>query len=254
MSLSIQTVQNYTAILREELIPAMGCTEPIAIAYAAAILGKTLGGHPSSIRLLLSGNIIKNVKSVIVPATGGMHGIKAAVAAGIIASCPERRLEVLEGITGADHPRIAAYCESLSMELLEMETEKPFDLDMSGTYNGITARVKITDRHTNVILVERNGEDLTSSYLCSEHHKTLAVDHTTLNVKEIVEFAETVPLDELEPLLSRQIELNMAIAEEGVRGDWGASIGKILLSHDPENVRVRARLCRSRLGCPHERL
>ena len=241
MSLSIQTVQNYTAILREELIPAMGCTEPIAIAYAAAILGKTLGGHPTSIRLLLSGNIIKNVKSVIVPATGGMHGIKAAVAAGIVASCPERRLEVLEGITEADHPRIAAYCESLSMELLEMETDKPFDLDMSGTYHGITARVKITDRHTNVILVERNGENLTDTYLCSEHHEVLTVDHTTLNVKDIVEFAETVPLDELESLLSRQIELNMAIAEEGIRGDWGASIGKILLSHAPNDVRVRAR-------------
>ncbi|MBQ8309670.1 MAG: serine dehydratase subunit alpha family protein, partial [Clostridia bacterium] len=163
------------------------------------------------------------------------------VAAGIIASCPERRLEVLEGITSSDHARIAAYCDSLFMELCEMPTDKPFDLDMCGTCGDITARVKITDRHTNVVLVERNGENLTDAYLCTEHHKMQAVDHSCLNVKDIVEFAETVPLDDLEPLLSRQLALNMAIAEEGITGDWGASIGKILLSHNDGDVRVRAR-------------
>jgi len=241
MPLSTQTIKDYTEILREELVCAMGCTEPIAIAYAAAILTKTLGGRPTSAELCLSGNIIKNVKSVIVPATGGLHGIAAAVAAGAVAACPERRLEVLRDITPAQHPLIKEYRDTLSLTVKEMQTDKPFDLFLSGTLNGEYASVTVRERHTNVTSVQRNGEDVTGEYLSFERVIAPTVDHGVLNVRSIVEFADTVSLDELEPLLSRQIDLNMAIAEEGLQGDWGASIGKVLLSTHPTDVRTRAR-------------
>ncbi len=241
MALTAKTVKDYTAILREELIAAMGCTEPIAIAYAAAILTKVLGGRPTSAVLLLSGNIIKNVKSVIVPATGGLHGISAAVAAGAVAGCPERRLEVLRDITPDLHPVIAEYRDSLSLSIKEMRTEKPFDLDLTGTLDGMEARVLISERHTGVTGVWRDGKDITKEYLTYEHHESPTVDHAVLNVESIVEFADTVSLDELSPLLSRQIELNMAIAREGLCSDWGASIGKILLAASEGDVRTRAR-------------
>ena len=241
MPLSTQTIRDYTDILREELICAMGCTEPIAIAYAAAILTKTLGGRPTSAELLLSGNIIKNVKSVIVPATGGLHGIAAAVAAGAVAACPEKRLEVLRGITPEDYPRIKEYRDTLSLSIKELETDKPFDLELSGELGANRATVTIRERHTNVTSVQRNGEDMTEEYLSFEKVTSPTVDHAVLNVEQIVEFADTVSLDALAPLLTRQIDLNMAIAEEGLQGDWGASIGKVLLAANPTDVRTRAR-------------
>ncbi len=247
-TLSPEIAVTYAAILREELVPAMGCTEPIAIAYAASILRHALGAEPQEVRVGLSGNIIKNVKSVIVPATGGMHGIEAAVAAGIVAGCPDRRLEVLCALTPADSPRIAAYLETVKPTVYELETSHPFALDMTGSVvrNGAvhTARVQILERHTGVVEVSVDGCDVTDRYRhgeSSEANGAGAADRTLLTVKDIVTFADEVPLDELRPLLNRQIEMNMAIAEEGLRGDWGASIGRILYNGGQCDLRTRAR-------------
>ena len=251
MALTENVINAYTAILKEELIPAMGCTEPIAIAYAASILRDALGEEPARITACLSGNIIKNVKSVIVPATGGQHGIAAAIAAGVIANAPEKKLQVLTGLTESDHCRIRAYVEKTPIEILEYESPYPFDLLLSGRAGENTVRVKITHRHTNVVLLERNGEDLLPAYFkgemldCSAHFREGSegnrTDRSLLSVREIVEYADTVPLFELRPILTRQIEMNLAIAEEGLHGDYGASIGRVIFKDGSVSLRDRAR-------------
>ena len=251
MSLDAIVSATYTAILEEELVPAMGCTEPIAIAYAASILRHALGDEPATLRVGLSGNIIKNVKSVIVPATGGMHGIEAAVAAGVVAGCPDRRLEVLRALEPADADRIRDLLACVQMQIYELDTRRPFELDMQGTVSvsGVLheARVRIEERHTGVSSVTVDGRDMTDRYLHGAdggHASAPTPDRSLLNVKDIVSFAEEVDLGEgstLRPLLLRQMEMNMAIAEEGLRGYWGASIGKLLYNNGNCTLSTRAR-------------
>ncbi len=243
MALSNQIIRDYKTILKEELLVAMGCTEPISIAYAASILRIALGALPERIHAELSGNIIKNVKSVIVPATGGLHGIKAAISAGIIAAAPEKKLEVLSVLTEEKQKAVAAYLEQSRISVTEMvDTIHPFDLRLTGFSGDDEAVVRIQKNHTNVILVSRNGEDITVDFLTAqEKEEDLRTDRSVLNVKDIVAFAETVDLEDIRPLLLRQIEMNMAIAEEGLRGEWGASIGKVLYQNGNASLRDRAR-------------
>ena len=242
MPLSEQMIRDYQTILTEELLVAMGCTEPISIAYAAAILRKALGALPEKIYAELSGNIIKNVKSVIVPATGGLHGIEAAVSAGIIAAAPEKKLEVLSVLTADKQKEVAAYRKQCQFTVTEMDTIHPFDLRLTGVSGENEAVVRIQKNHTNVILVQSNGADITVDFLTAqEKEEDIRTDRSVLNVQDIVTFAETVPLDEIRPLLLRQIEMNMAIAEEGLRGEWGASIGKVLYQNGQASLRDRAR-------------
>lgn len=250
MSLPTHITQNYTTILREELVPAMGCTEPIAIAYAASILRHALGADPTTLRVELSGNIIKNVKSVIVPATDGMHGIEAAVAAGIVAGCPDRKLEVLCALKPADAELIRAFLTITTPTVSELETKHPFELVMTGEASvdgqAVMVTVHLMDRHTNVVSVTRavDGaeEDLTDRYRWGESLTPVEpADRTLLNVRDIVTFAEEVDLTELRPLLTRQIAMNMAIAEEGLRGEYGASIGRLLYNGGHCDLRTKAR-------------
>ena len=242
--LSDHVIRCYTEILKEELLPAMGCTEPIAIAYAASILRHALGSDPTRIRVGLSGNIIKNVKSVIVPATGGMHGISAAVAAGIVAACPEKQLEVLCTLTEKDRERISDLLNSVPVEIRELNTSNAFEIDLEGVCDGTSARVHFVGRHTNVAYVEKNGKDITKSYQkkgCSPDSDATQTDRSLLNVKDIVTFAEFVDLTELTPYLRRQIDMNLAIAEEGLKNDYGACIGKLLYANGQCDLRNRAK-------------
>ena len=232
----------YTQILREELKPAMGCTEPIAIAYAAAILRNALGCDPQKIELQLSGNIIKNVKSVIVPATGGMHGIEAAAAAGIISNAPQKQLEVLVGLTNDDIPRIKTLIEACSIHISELETDKPFEVKMFGTHNADSAYVHLADRHTNVVAVCKNDTNLTDDYAIYEVSEDVDnANRGLLTVADIIEYAKTVDLDLVAPLIRRQIDMNIAIAREGVENDYGASIGKLLYKNGNCSVLDKAR-------------
>ena len=230
--LSSLTESTYEAILIAELRPAMGCTEPIAIAYASSILAATLGGVPSEIHALFSGNIIKNVKSVIVPATGGKHGIEAAIAAGIVSRRPDKRLEVLTVLTKADEEKIDEVIQNCKIKIDKLNSGCGFDLELHGKLGDNLATVKISGAHTNVTCVSLNDKELTEGYT----EKTIVEesgdepDYTLLNVMDIVEYADNVKLDTLRPYLLRQIELNMAIAEEGISGEWGANIGKVMLS------------------------
>ncbi len=242
MSLQQHIMQNYRDILYEELLPAMGCTEPIAIAYASSILYKTLGKAPTQIKAALSGNIIKNVKSVIVPATGGLHGIEAAIAAGVVAGCPEKMLEVLSALTSEDKPQIEAYLKQCKMEVVEKETLHPFDLQLIGVAGDDFVEVQICKNHTNVTLVTHNGEDVTAQFLKQmREEEPPHVDRSSLNVQDIVTYAAEVPLEQVQELLERQINMNMAIAEEGLRGSYGACIGKVLYGSGNISVKDKAR-------------
>ena len=232
----------YTEILREELLPAMGCTEPIAISYASSILVSALGMRPESIMIRLSGNIIKNVKSVIVPATGGMHGIEAAVAAGIVSGSPEKRLEVLTALSDADIPDIKAYLEKAKIEVSELETDKQFEIKLYGVSGNDSAYVHLSDKHTSIACVEANGRDVTAEYATVEvTEETDRINRDALTVEGIVEYAKCVDIADVAPMIRRQIEMNMAIAEEGVKNDYGASIGKIIYNGGNCSLRDKAR-------------
>ena len=232
----------YISILREELLVAMGCTEPIAIAYAASILCKTLGKAPEAIKAELSGNIIKNVKSVIVPATGGLHGIEAAISAGVIACAPEKALEVLAVLKEEDHDRIALFMRECRISVEEMDSVHTFDLRLTGTAGADRAVVQISGNHTNVVVVERNGENHTHEHVQRIMEEEAGhTDRSVLNVRDIVTFAEETDLAPIRSLLQRQIDMNMAIAEEGLRNDYGACIGKVLYRNGEASLRDRAR-------------
>ena len=229
--LTTELTKIYEDILIEELQVAMGCTEPIAIAYASAIARDALGAMPEKIKVSLSGNIIKNVKSVIVPSTGGMHGIESAVAAGAICGRYDLKLELLSVLTEADTDRIIAYKESAQIILEELDTPCNFDLSIEAESGADRACVRISDYHTNVISVTLNSSDLTGKYRNEEKEigKSLKkADRSALNVKEIVEFADTVDLERIKPYILDQVRMNLAIANEGLTNDYGATIGKIL--------------------------
>lgn len=242
MALSSELICAYTEILKEELIPAMGCTEPIAIAYAASIASHALGGYPTRLKVGLSGNIIKNVKSVIVPLTGGMHGINSAICAGVIAMAPEKKLQVLCALNDSNRHLIKEYQSSVDMEIYELDSQHTFEILIEGELNNKKVATRVAKRHTNVVYVTLNGKDITSKYhVKSDDVEKEGTDRSLLNVKDIIEFAETVDLTDLTQVLQNQMCMNMAIATEGIRSEWGASIGKTLLETGGDNLRTRAR-------------
>ena len=229
----------YLQILREELIPAMGCTEPIAMAYAAAKAREVLGALPEKIDIVISGNIIKNVKSVIVPNTGGLKGITAAIAAGAVAGNADRQLEVLADVKEDEIPKIAQFMESCAMAVMKSESDKLLDIDLHMYRGRDNVRLRITDFHTNIVLIEKNGQVLLKKESTSADGGE--TDRGVLNVRDIIEFAESVDIEDVRDLLEKQIEYNCAISEEGLHGEYGASVGKTLLETRGEDVRVRAR-------------
>ncbi|MGM9669199.1 MAG: serine dehydratase subunit alpha family protein [Faecousia sp.] len=232
--------QGILGILARELVPAMGCTEPIAVAYAGALARKTLDAVPDSVSLKVSANIIKNVKSVVVPHTGGMRGIAAAAAAGITVGDPDRELEVLAAVTPAQTGRIAAYLASTPIEISPSDSGYIFDIQITVGAGGHSAFVQIAGKHTNVIRVEKDGICLKSvEYVESAGEPT--IDRDILTIERIIEFADTVEIGDVRPILDRQIQYNTAIAEEGLRGDWGANIGSVLLAAYGDGVHNRAK-------------
>ena len=223
----------FLQILREELVPAMGCTEPIAVAYAAAKARQVLGALPERMEVAVSGNIIKNVKSVVVPNTLGMKGIAAAAAAGAARGDAEAELEVLAHLTAEDAAAVGAYLEKTSIEVRHADTPHIFDIDLTAYAGEDSAEVRITDYHTNIILIRRCGETLLEKQQTAAGEETLT-DRSCLSVERIVAFADCVAIEDVREILTRQIEYNMAIAEEGLKNSYGANIGKTLL-HGHEN-------------------
>ena len=240
MSLTKEIYVAYCDILKEELRLAMGCTEPIAIAYSASIARSYLNSDPTYIHIGLSGNIIKNTKSVVVPATGGMHGIPAAVAAGTIANKPELVLEVLSSLTAEDVPKMKALLENCTIEVQELDTIHIFEIviTMKTETEEVTAR--LLDRHTNLVYVEKDGETLIRNEQ-EEADGGIKTDRNLLTVENIVAFADEVDLEDVRELLERQIACNMAIAEEGLQNNYGACIGKIIYKDGSCSLSEKAR-------------
>ena len=230
----------YIDILKEELVPAMGCTEPIAIAFAAAKARAVLGAMPDRVEITVSGNIIKNVKSVIVPNTGGLKGIEAAAAAGITVGEADRVLEVLASVSNEDKPKIKEFMASVPMIVRPSTEDVIFDIDITLHAGSEFSRLRIKDYHTNVVLIQKNGETLFEAPEIEISSQGLT-DRGLLTIKDIVDFADTVELDDVREVLSRQIEYNTAIANEGIRGNWGARVGRVLLDVYGYDVKIRAK-------------
>lgn len=237
--LTQETVDTYCTLLHRELIPATGCTEPIAIAYAAALLRKTLGALPERMEISVSGNILKNAKSVVVPGTGGKKGIAAAAAAGAVAGDCERLLEVIDGISEERCCGIDAYLKSAQITVACVEDGLTLDIRISGYHGKDSAFVRIAGAHTNVVRIERNGKtllDVSAGQQVQDGHAPGA-----LNTADIVAFADSVDLDLVRAPLMRQLALNMAIAEYGMRQGCGANIGRVLLCEGTGDLVARAR-------------
>lgn len=230
---------NYIRILREELRPAMGCTEPIAIAYAAAKARDVLGTMPDRLLAEVSGNIVKNVKSVVIPHTGGLRGIPAAVAAGCVAGDAGAELSVLSQVTSAQAEGIAVYLEKTPIEVRCAEDAHIFDIRITAFRGDDSAYVRIADYHTNLVCIRRNGETLLERE-CVTREEGLT-DRSCLSIAGIVKFADSVDPEAVAPILEEQISCNMAIAEEGLRNNYGANIGKTLLRMGNDlNSKMRA--------------
>ena len=230
----------YVNILREELVPAMGCTEPIALAYAAATARKVLGELPDRVVIGASGSIIKNVKSVIVPNTDHLKGIPAAAVAGIIAGKPEKELEVIAEVTAEEIARMKEYLENVEIKIEHIDNGLTFEIIVTLYKGKEYAKVRIANYHTNIVLIEKNGEVLKEVPVDDESEEGLT-DRSLLNMKDIFDFAETVEIEDVKGILDRQIEYNMAIAKEGIRGNYGANIGSVLLDIGQDNLMVKAK-------------
>ena len=232
--------QVYLDILREELVPAMGCTEPVAIAYAGAIARQTLGALPERVELVVSGNIIKNVKSVIVPHTGARKGLRTAVAAGLCCGRAEKELEVLSEVSQAQLAELDAYLDSAQFTIRESDAVCPFDIQVTAWSGTDSAYVRIIGHHTNVVSVRHNDQVLVDRPF-SDELVQIPENRKLLNVEDIVAFADQVKLEDVRETLKRQIDCNTAIAQAGLQNSYGAEIGKILLRSYGNSVQNRAK-------------
>lgn len=235
-----ETSRAYLAILREELILATGCTEPIAIAYCAAVCRSLLGEQPTHVEAVLSGNILKNVKSVVVPNTGGRKGIRPAIAAGMVAGDPTRELQVIAQLSDGALAEMDRFLETVGIDITCGASAHKLDIDLTARVGAHSARVRIVDQHTNIVYMERDGTILRDEPI-TERPAEQTTDKGCLNVRDILDYASSADLDEVKPLLLRQIACNSAIAEEGLRGVWGAQIGRILLDDYGDDVKQRAK-------------
>ena len=231
---------SYVEILKEELIPAMGCTEPIAIALAAAKAREVLGAPPERVELEVSGNIIKNVKAVTVPNTGGLKGIEASVAAGAVAGRSDLELEVLSQVTPQEIEAMREFLETREIKVIPATGDRVFYIKVTVWAEGHSACCEIVDYHTNIILIQRDEEVLFHAEP-TEGGKPEQTDRSVLNVEEIVRFADCLDVADVEEILSRQIAYNSAISAEGMTGKWGAAIGKTLRNLYGDDVAVRAK-------------
>ena len=241
-----KTAKNYCAylqVLKEELVPAMGCTEPIAIAFAAAKAKEVLGEVPDRVEVQASGNIIKNVKSVVVPNTGGLKGIDAATAAGIVAGAATRELEVISKVSASQREQIDKFLESTQIKVSALASKLIFDLVVTLFKDDASALVRISQHHTHIVRIEKNGTVI----FCDEDEgqgndpSQGLTDRSFMTVEGIVDFSRSVDIGDVEQILQPQIDCNMKIAREGLAGNWGANIGSVLLDDNDADIVTRAK-------------
>ena len=231
----------YVNILKRELVCAQGCTEPIAIAYCAAVARSVLGAIPDRVEVEASGNIIKNVKSVIVPGTNGGRGIAAAAAIGILGGDEKALLEVIKTVPEEAKAQLPSYIASTPITLIPVDRGVVLDIGIIAHKGDSYAKVRIAVEHTNIVLIEKDGQVLQEKAVETETVDPEAPDYTLLSVEGIYDFATTCDLEDVRETLQRQVEMNSAISDEGLRGNWGANIGKTLLHYVGSDVRTRAK-------------
>lgn len=235
-----QRYRAYVQILKEELIPAMGCTEPIALAYAAAKAKEILGCMPERVHIGVSGSIIKNVKSVIVPNTDGLKGIPAAVTAGIIAGKAEKELEVISEVSKEQTAQMKQFLDTTKIEVEHIDNGIVFDIIITLSAGNDYAQVRIANYHTNIVLVKKNSEVLLEIPVKGEKEEGLT-DRSILNMEDIWEFVQIMDVADVYDVLKRQIDYNTRIAEEGLRNSYGANIGSTILNAYGNDIKNRAK-------------
>lgn len=228
----------YVQILKEELVMAMGCTEPIAISYACAKATQVLDHLPDRIVVKASGSIIKNVKSVIVPHTNGLKGIEVAAAAGALYGDADAKLEVLSNATREQIEELPEYVQNTNITVQHIEQGHVFDLEINVYYEQEHASVRIVDTHTNIVQIEKDWKVIFEDKTTNLEHKA---DHSALIMKQIWDFSQTVDIDDVKEILDRQIACNMAIANEGIHNSYGANIGHVILNMDSDCVKTKAK-------------
>lgn len=243
-----KTYQAYVQILKEELIPAMGCTEPIAIAYAAAKAREVLGVMPDRVKIGVSNNIIKNVKSVVVPNTDGMKGIEAAAAAGIVGGQADKALEVISQVNMEQKAQMRHFLETVPVTVEAVDNGIIFDIIISLYQNDNSAVVRISQYHTNIVYISKNeqilldnqGAEPAAAGCNDAPAENGLTDKSLLTIADILDFADTCQLEDIRPILDVQILYNTQISEEGLLGDYGANIGSTMLKFYGDDVRNRA--------------
>ncbi|MCZ9887620.1 L-serine ammonia-lyase, iron-sulfur-dependent, subunit alpha [Brachyspira hyodysenteriae] len=230
---------NYINILKEELIPALGCTEPIAIAFAGAKIREVIGNMPEHITVKCSGNIIKNVKGVTVPNSGGLKGIDTAAILGLVGGDANKNLEVLSTVKQEDIEKTKELLNSKFCTCELIEGDENLHIIIEAKYKDTNALVEIKNAHTNITRITKNNEELLNSDNSSSKKEEDLRE--TLNIKDILNFANEVNIDDIKDIIKRQIELNCNIAEEGLKNDYGSSVGKTLIKYYGDDIRNKAR-------------
>ena len=228
MVLDFKKYQTYVQILKEELVPATGCTEPIALSYCASKARDILQVKPKRCLVEVSGNIIKNVKSVVVPNTNGLKGIEAAVAAGIVAGDANKALEVIANIKDEEIFKIKEYLSNHFIEVKPLESEHILDIKITLYGDDEYALVRIVDQHTNIVLIEKNNKILFSKE-DKKYNDNIVTNRHELNIADIYEFSKKVEITDIKEIIKRQIDYNSAMAREGWDKNYGANIGSVLL-------------------------
>lgn len=232
-----KSYQRYLELLKRELVPAFGCTEPIAIAYAAAYAREVIGKMPDRVDVRVSSNIIKNVKSVTIPNTNGLKGIEAAVAVGVVAGKPEKKLEVIADVKEEQISETREYLEKVPIKVTASTSNEVFDICVQLYCGEESALVRIVKEHMNVVLVEKNGNVLHAKTAETEEEKI----EEFLSIEDILEFTNEVPMQYIRDLILRQITYNMAIAEEGIKREYGGSVGRTILFHTAGSAKEKAK-------------
>ena len=229
---------SYIAILKHELVPALGCTEPIAIAFASAKARDVLGAFPEHVTIHLSGNMIKNVKSVIVPNSHGERGIPTAVALGCTGGDAALKYEVLTPVTEADIARARALVQNGFCDTKYVEGKDNLYIRVEAFCGADAASVTVEHEHTHITRIEKNGTVLYTAGIddCDDGD----VDKSLLNVRDICAFAEAVKSEDLSPILERQIAMNTAISDEGLKGEYGENVGRLMMALNGDHVEGRA--------------
>lgn len=241
MSLTNEVYKVYTEILREELVPALGCTEPTSIAFAAAKLRQVLGSMPEHVVIESSGNIIKNVKGAVVPNSGNLKGMEAAAAIGMVGGNPEAGLEVLLEVTPEDIEQAKALQDTGLFEIRVLRTPANLHIRMTAEGSGHTALVEIMHQHTNLVRIERDGEVILSVDCDPSDCNQSLTDRICLNIEDILDYADSVSLADVSEIIDRQVDYNTRISQEGLAHSYGAGVGANLLKHYGNDIKNRAR-------------